>query len=57
MADSSPTRGTSPSRCTDCGGEIDMAWPGDKGEICQLCWEAYCSRTWWECMGAAIGDA
>lgn len=30
-----------------CGQKHD-GWPGKDGaELCQMCWEAYCSETWW----------
>jgi hypothetical protein len=33
-----------------CGKPHD-GWPGVRGELCQMCWEAYCSDTWWEMCG------
>lgn len=33
--------------CCPCGKPSD-GWPGDvEAELCQDCWEAYCSKTWW----------
>jgi hypothetical protein len=30
-------------------GERHDGWPGkDGGELCQMCWEADCSESWWE---------
>ena len=30
-----------------CGAPHD-GWPGnDGGELCQICWEAECSESWW----------
>lgn len=37
--------------CVSCNRDTsgEMTWPGEKdGEICQECWEAECSRSWWE---------
>lgn len=37
--------------CSQCGtlDEGHGGWPdGDSGVLCQLCWEADCSRYWWE---------
>ena len=32
-------------------GEPSDGWPGkDDGELCQMCWEAYCSETWWDAV-------
>lgn len=32
-------------------GEPHDGWPGDDGgELCQMCWEAQCDRSWWEYM-------
>ena len=46
MAD--PT--TIPS-CSDCGAQIPVSaerWPSaSTGVVCQVCWEAQCSRQWW----------
>jgi hypothetical protein len=37
--------------CSDCGAQIsDPAerWPAaSTGIVCQVCWEAQCSRQWW----------
>jgi hypothetical protein len=43
-----------------CGAPHD-GWPGNDGdELCQMCWEAECSESWWEMVrrfpGAARGD-
>lgn len=29
-------------------GEPHDGWPGNNsGELCQMCWEAECSESWW----------
>lgn len=36
--------------CHECKRDTsgEMTWPGEDGqEICQECWEAECSRSWW----------
>lgn len=40
------------SICGHCGKLIDGngTWPWDDTEICFACWEANCSRTWWEAV-------
>lgn len=38
-------------KCEKCGQPSD-GWPGDAGELCQMCREAYCSVKWWEFWGA-----
>lgn len=43
------------NKCSDCGRVVDgeMTWPGEQtGEICQECWESYCSREWWKAVNA-----
>ena len=30
-------------KCEQCGKE-EAAWDG----LCQMCWEAYCSKEWWK---------
>lgn len=37
--------------CARCGDAND-GWPGDcDGELlCQMCWEAYCAREFWDVM-------
>lgn len=48
---------TTKVKCTCCHQECDeVTWPGDNGEICQLCWEAQCSREFWQQMGRREGD-
>ncbi len=47
--------------CVDCKQEFDPreSLMGDEGQ-CQLCWEAQCDRSWWECMrrlDEALGPA
>jgi hypothetical protein len=46
--------------CTTCSSTIpDPAeqWPDDgDGTLCQVCWEASCSRSWWA-MVRALGGA
>ena len=40
--------------CSMCGVQEKehSGWPdGHGGLLCQLCWEDYCSRTWWETFG------
>lgn len=44
-------------KCPACGRMNDDDWPMEiRGEIieggCQTCWEAQCSREWWEMVGA-----
>ena len=37
--------------CHECKRDTsgEMTWPGEAGhEICQECWEAECSRSWWK---------
>jgi len=41
--------------CAECKRDTsgEMTWPGEKGaEICQDCWEAECSRSWWVMVNA-----
>ena len=39
----------SEQRCK-CGEPHDN-WPGkDSGQLCQMCWEAECSESWWACV-------
>lgn len=39
------------SKCK-CGEPHDN-WPGkDGGELCQMCWEAECSESWWTMVKA-----
>ena len=34
-------------KCARCGEPSD-GWPAnDGGELCQMCWEAECSESWW----------
>jgi hypothetical protein len=45
--------------CHECKRDTsgEMTWPGESGhEICQECWEAECSRSWWV-MVNALGAA
>lgn len=37
-----------PSLCAKCDSKHD-GWPADQcaGELCQMCWEAKCSDSWW----------
>lgn len=42
------------NKCANCGGEIDSEWPGNKGPICQMCWEKECSYEWWETCGGLL---
>lgn len=36
-------------RCK-CGQPHD-GWPGSDGrELCQMCWEAECSESWWQAV-------
>lgn len=42
--------------CHNCHRDTDdeNTWTGEAGrEICQECWEAECSRSWWE-MAVAL---
>jgi hypothetical protein len=36
-------------KCERCEKPSD-GWPGEgkDAELCQMCWEAYCSEMWWE---------
>jgi len=37
------------TECTKCGKANDDKWPdGDDGGLCQICWEAYCDKEWWD---------
>lgn len=37
--------------CERCQVAPAENWPGSKGgELCQDCWEAECSESWWEMM-------
>lgn len=40
--------------CERCNSPIDpddTSWPGEgAGVLCQMCWEDYSSRTWWEML-------
>ena len=34
-------------------GEPHDGWPGeDGGQLCQMCWEAECDKSWWEMVRA-----
>ena len=47
------------TRCSVCGADIPPGdeWPGDDGgALCQECWEAHCSRLWWEIMAGGAND-
>lgn len=33
--------------CERCDKPQDDHWPGDKGELCQECWEQACDAAWW----------
>jgi hypothetical protein len=46
--------GVRPLRSGACKcGEPHDGWPGnDGGEVCQMCWEAECSESWWAMLGA-----
>jgi hypothetical protein len=40
-----------------CGAPHD-GWPGNDGdELCQMCWEAECSESWWEMVRRFPGAA
>ena len=44
-----------PTACGQCNRDTsgEMTWPGENGtEVCQDCWEAECSRSWWEQVNA-----
>ena len=52
MANESPkcpmTKGDEPEAKTCPCGEPHDGWPGENGEeLCQMCWEAECSKSWW----------
>ncbi len=35
-------------KCKTCGQPHDN-WPAkDGGDLCQMCWEAECDKSWWE---------
>ncbi len=40
------------THCFQCGQSIPTeaeTWPGESGgNLCQCCWEAECSRSWWQ---------
>lgn len=36
--------------CTVCGKTEDTIWDFGEEIYCQMCWEAHCSKTWWEAM-------
>ena len=38
-----------PHSCTKCGASVEPSESWDFGEeyLCQMCWEAYTSATWW----------
>lgn len=42
--------------CEMCGKPQDDRWPGEKGELCQECWEKSCDDAWWEAV-IAMGEA
>jgi hypothetical protein len=35
------------AKCAKCDRPHD-GWPGDDGELCQMCWEDACSESWWK---------
>lgn len=38
------------SKCAEChrDTEGEITWPNQDGkEVCQECWEAECSKSWW----------
>ena len=38
-------------------GEPHDGWPGeDGGQLCQMCWEAECDKTWWQVVNALMHD-
>ncbi len=45
-------------RCTTCGAPSD-GWPDSNptthGELCQDCWEAECSESWWHMINRFPG--
>ena len=46
--------------CARCKQEPHDGWPdGRGGQLCQMCWEAQCSDSWWRMMDACyqIRDA
>ena len=43
--------------CSKCGvrEEEHSGWPdGHGGLLCQLCWEDYCSQTWWATFNISL---
>jgi hypothetical protein len=49
---------TAPAQCP-CGKPLDEpaeTWPGKAGvDICLDCWEAECSKSWWEMVARMQG--
>lgn len=46
-----------PREVCKCGKPHD-GWPGSNGgELCQMCWEAECSESWWRMVEAFPGAA
>ncbi len=38
-------------KCAECKKEIspeELSWSLDNGDVCQMCWEAYCSDEYWD---------
>lgn len=44
------------AECTRCKEEAEWVFGKDKA-YCQLCWEVFCSETWWEVVGKIYGIA
>lgn len=44
-------------KCTRCGaisGPGEAMWDFGDTNLCQMCWEAYCSATYWESEGGVF---
>lgn len=46
---------TEREKCSRCKVSDSDGWPAKgAGRLCQMCWEAECSDSWWETMGGLI---
>lgn len=43
--------------CPTCGVPSLLEEMGLDDKQCQICWERYCSRTWWEMVNSLAGVA
>ena len=47
------TKGDEPEVKTCPCGEPHDGWPGENGEeLCQMCWESECDKSWWRMVNA-----